>query len=151
LLDAVVSLPDSSRYAVLLCVYDQIDDGYIAELLPMAKGLDVRIARDLSPEEFCGALSLCDLYVRATDRDGDAVAVREAKQFGLKVLASDCVTRPSGVAIFSTGDAESLRQGIVDAFSQRGLHCRSAKPASNGARQLEAVYRALLDTPTSRP
>lgn len=49
-----------------------------------------------------------DLYLRPTNTDGDAVAVREARYLGCAVLASDVCPRPPGVHLFKNRDAADL-------------------------------------------
>ena len=73
--------------------------------------------------------------MRATDRDGDAVAIREASYFGKTVIASDCVERPSGTILFRTGDAESLAGALAQAWQ----HCGSHERQDNGRSGLEAL------------
>ncbi|MBP6523463.1 MAG: hypothetical protein KA251_10740 [Saprospiraceae bacterium] len=58
--------------------------------------------------DFNALLPLVSIYVRPTRSDGDSLAIREALGAGVKVLASDCVTRPEGTALFKVNDALSL-------------------------------------------
>lgn len=100
-------------YSVALCLYNTYDDDYLRELEALIEKVScVRVFRDLSPAEFSAVLSSADLYVRATRRDGDAVAIREAAHYGKPVLASDCVVRPTGCRIFHTDDHGSLGEAL---------------------------------------
>lgn len=58
--------------------------------------------------DFNALLPLVSIYVRPTRSDGDSLAIREALGAGVKVLASDCVTRPEGTALFKVNDPVSL-------------------------------------------
>ena len=46
---------------------------------------------------FMSLLSNVDIYVRPTIKDGDSVAIHEALNMGVPVLASDVISRPKGV------------------------------------------------------
>jgi glycosyltransferase involved in cell wall biosynthesis len=58
---------------------------------------------------FAGLLQLCDVSVRATNTDGDALSIRESLSYGKRTLASDCVARPDGVELFRSRDGAALR------------------------------------------
>jgi glycogen synthase len=111
ILDALERFEAGERTGAILCVYDSYDERYIAELA-RRRGVRCTIVRDLAPAEFAWVLQRGDVYVRATDRDGDAIAIREASYFGKPVIASDCVERPPGTILFRTGDAESLASAL---------------------------------------
>lgn len=65
-----------------------------------------------STTDFNALLQLCSVYVRPTRSDGDSIAIREALAAGVKVLASDCVIRPEGVALFNNNDPRSLEMEL---------------------------------------
>lgn len=60
------------------------------------------------PLSFVRLLRECDLVLRTTNTDGDAISVREALYFGKRVLASDIVERPTGVELFKTRNVDDL-------------------------------------------
>jgi glycogen(starch) synthase len=101
------------RSALVLCMYNSYDEAYVSDIeRRFACGLPGLALRDLAPEEFAWLLERCDVYVRATDRDGDAVAIREAQFYGKPVIASDCVERPADVNLFKTNDVCSLANAL---------------------------------------
>lgn len=61
---------------------------------------------------FVRLLQLCDLVLRTTNTDGDAISVREALYFNKPVLASDVVTRPENTTLFKTRDINNLIEKI---------------------------------------
>ena len=63
---------------------------------------------DESLDEFAALLVRCDMFLRPSFTDGDALSVREALYFGVPTVASDCVQRPAGAILFKTGDAADL-------------------------------------------
>ena len=130
--------------AVILCTYMTFDEAYLARLGARAiPGATVTIVRDLAPSEFAWLLERCDTYVRATDRDGDAVAIREALAYGKRTVASDCVVRPPEVTLFRTGDVASLTAALGAADARPG----APAPVGDGGPELAAlrdVYAAIV-------
>lgn len=57
---------------------------------------------------FYELMKYSDIFIRATATDGDSLSVREGLDVGLKVIATDCVTRPSGTILFKYNDKSSL-------------------------------------------
>lgn len=111
MLSANADLRDA--FAVIFCFYNTYDAGYLAAVqAALEDDIDFAIFRDLDPSEFAFVLSQSDLYIRATDRDGDAVAIREAAFFGKKIIASDVVKRPGGVVLFDISSAASLADAV---------------------------------------
>jgi glycosyltransferase involved in cell wall biosynthesis len=130
--------------SVAICLYNTYDEDYVGELEESASRLPgVTIFRDLSAAEFGSLLAVADAYVRATNRDGDAVAIREAAHYGKPVVASDCVVRPDGCRLFRTGDPESLTEALRAILSdaRAGIVATDAKVAD---RYLD-LYRRCLD------
>ncbi|GAB5534162.1 MAG: hypothetical protein Rubg2KO_04110 [Rubricoccaceae bacterium] len=123
IVDAVASLPEAQRPGLVLAFYNQYDEAYVASLKLAIEdaGLDAILLRDLPPEVFAGVLAAGAVYVRATDRDGDAVAIREAGYLGLQVLATDCVRRPDGCALFPTHSVPDLATLLARASSDTEL------------------------------
>ena len=64
-------------------------------------------------------LKHCDLFVRPTSTDGDAVSIREALWLGVPTVASDAVARPAGVATFRSRDADDLARKIMQTISAK--------------------------------
>lgn len=58
--------------------------------------------------DFSALVKYIQIYVRPTRSDGDSIAIREALEAGVKVLASDCCERPAGVKLFAGNSIESL-------------------------------------------
>ena len=105
-----------SNYSLIICAYNTYDEDYlfdIEEKLELIPGS--LIIKDLSAEEFSYLLKKSALYIRATDRDGDAVAIREANHYALPVVASDVVCRPEYCHLFDREDINSLIIAIQNA------------------------------------
>jgi len=72
------------------------------------RGLERDILLVHRPMPFAGLLRRCDLSVRATNTDGDALSIRESLSYGKRTLASDCIVRPAGVELFETRNSAAL-------------------------------------------
>lgn len=131
------------RTGLILCTYNIHDEVYVSGLnAELAARGSSTLVRDLDPGEFAWLLQRCDIYVRATDRDGDAVAVREASYYGKVAIASDCSTRPVGVMLFETGNARSLAAQLASACEgcPTQVHAESVDTLS----ALRSIYASVL-------
>ncbi len=136
----------ASHFDVVICTYNTFDKSYMAEIESRALMLDsVKVVRNLTPEEFTFLLSKADIYVRATDRDGDAVAVREAGYFKVPIIASDCVDRPAGVVLFRRDDPRSLVYAFNRVLESSSVGQIEAADEGGYGTLLEKVYRGLCD------
>lgn len=121
-LDAIDECETPVKLGVIFVFYNKYDDNYVAELeRRLEAGYNFKIFKDMAPEEFSYLLSLVDIYVRATDRDGDAVALREAAYFGKQIIASDCVSRPNGALLFKTMIPSSLQEALSKVLTNHEL------------------------------
>lgn len=73
------------------------------------------------PVDFKAICCIVDLYVRPTSTDGDSVAVIEALDVGLPVVASDVVPRREGVLTYRFLDEEDFLLKIKRALVMNGL------------------------------
>ena len=97
----------------MICLYNTYDEAYIQDFKQKMKVLgDAVLFRGLPSAEFAYLLKQASVYVRATDRDGDAVAIREANSFGVSVVASSIVARPEFCLLFELASSESLTAAI---------------------------------------
>jgi hypothetical protein len=53
-----------------------------------------------------------NIFIRATNTDGDPLSIKEAVYFGTKVIASNCCTRDQHASIFQSRDLKSLLNSI---------------------------------------
>jgi glycosyltransferase involved in cell wall biosynthesis len=120
IIEAVITSPGlSQKCAVVICVYDRMDETYMSEVRSLlSKVPNSLLLTDLDSDQFGYILAHSDVYVRATDRDGDAVAIREANMYGVPVVASTSVDRPEYCHLFALGDRQELARKIVDAISE---------------------------------
>ena len=62
---------------------------------------------------------LTDVYVRPTSTDGDSVAVREAIDCGVNVVASDVAPRPSEVFVYDYSDISEFTEKVCAALKNK--------------------------------
>lgn len=141
-LDAYKKEPISSRFRLIICLYNTYDEAYVSGLEAEARKFgDITIVRDLAVHEFAYLLKNASAYIRATDRDGDAVAIREADYYGLSVIASDVVVRPDFCSIFKLGDTNRLVD-LIEGLSEPGSESQSV---SDNLDKIANIYQDLID------
>jgi glycosyltransferase involved in cell wall biosynthesis len=83
------------------------------------------------------------IVVRATRTEGGpSLTVTEAMELGRWAVASDSVARPDGTMLFSTGDAHSLAQTLLDAIARVRAHSFPAphSPYPDTLQRIIATY-----------
>ena len=68
----------------------------------------------ISNEEFSYFLASANMFIRATNTDGDSVSIRESLYLEKVTIASDVVARPYGVHIFKNRNINSLSEIVKD-------------------------------------
>jgi glycosyltransferase involved in cell wall biosynthesis len=111
-------------------------------------GLADRFAVITEPLEEASSLwRVADVVVRATNTDGNSLTVLEALAVGTPVVASDCVERPAGTALFRNRDQDDLTHRVAQVLSDLPgcrERVRAVSPASNAAAFI-ALYSGLRD------
>ena len=90
--------------------------------------------------DFTALLSAIDLYIRPTRSDGDSIAIREALDAGVMVLASDCVNRPGGVHVFQNENVDSLSFQASELLKQPK---QVVIPQRDFSQEIIAIYHSL--------
>ena len=139
LISAIEKLP-AEEYGFMFAVYHQYDPDYESKIVARLSSLNnVILLRDLTPEVYLQVVKNCQIYVRATLRDGDSVAIREALQMGKTVFASDIVQRPAACQLFSAQDPGSL----LNLFQEKQLQSPSPEDAGRPA-GIEPILNVYL-------
>jgi glycogen(starch) synthase len=95
----------------------------------------------LPHEASLALVARCDLFVRPTHLDGDAVSLREALALGVRSVATRVGHRPEGVVLCRPRDSEDLARAMREA-----LESAAPRPANkNGLEPLWSLYRSILD------
>jgi glycosyltransferase involved in cell wall biosynthesis len=88
---------------------------YFAELQQRVVGLGIKdnVCFLTGPTENAGSIwCRSNVFVRATNTDGDAISVREALSLHVPVVASDASPRPEGVVLFRSRDQADLTESV---------------------------------------
>jgi glycosyltransferase involved in cell wall biosynthesis len=96
------------------------------------------------------AITRCDVLLRTTLYDGDAISIREALYLGTPVVATDNQMRPPGVRLIPISDAGALRRAVTEALGEK----TNQERLSGGEENLQAVlalYEELLSDQGETP
>ncbi|MAO68553.1 MULTISPECIES: glycosyltransferase [Idiomarina] len=94
---------------LLVFLYGNIDDEYLMTLKYYSKfSKRVKLIFNASQDSFNFYLSKAALYIRPTEIDSFGIAVADAVNFGVKVLASDVCKRYPGAYLFTPSNYDSL-------------------------------------------
>ena len=72
----------------------------------------------LKPGAYHPILKECDLFLRPTNTEGFSISIAESFEFGLAVVASDAVNRPSGCLAFRNRDVEDFTAKVGQAIAE---------------------------------
>jgi len=117
---------DREEYQLALFVYG---DGSEKSEVQRQEGKfkNVRIYWDQKEENFNYALSRAKCYLRPNTRDSFGIAVADAVNYGVPVLASDVCPRYEGAETFRITTYESFEKALVDSLNKsRGNGSASA-------------------------
>ncbi|OLC69679.1 MAG: hypothetical protein AUH78_23115 [Gemmatimonadetes bacterium 13_1_40CM_4_69_8] len=81
---------------------------------------NVRVYWDQTEDNFNYALSKCFHYLRPNTRDSFGIAVADAVNYGVPVLASDVCPRYQGARTFTLTTYESFENALLDSLNNRG-------------------------------
>ncbi len=117
-LDAFERTGRKANCSVIFAFYNVVIQEYRDSLqAKLDQGFSYKVLMDTEPARFQGLLSMSDLYLRSSDRDGDCVAIREAAALGKQVLASDVAFRPAKTLLYdynNTQDFDSKLNTVLD-------------------------------------
>jgi glycosyltransferase involved in cell wall biosynthesis len=148
LLDVMPQL-DPEQFHFVFVFYADTDPAYEADVLGRLERYDnVTILRNQPSDVFLSILHACDICVRTTVKDGDAITIREALDFGVTVFATDCVARPEDCYLFRHDDPASLhtlfsRLPTIEKKEQRVAHISNAQ-------RLVDLYETVASERTAR-
>jgi glycosyltransferase involved in cell wall biosynthesis len=117
-----------AAFVFVISYHNQRSQLYLnAQKIIKEQGLEDRFFLYDKPLDFITLMEKCDLVLRPTNTDGDALTIREALYLGLPVIASDAVRRPQGTILFRNRDAKDLMRYTVDIL--KGGACPICVPA----------------------
>jgi glycosyltransferase involved in cell wall biosynthesis len=103
----------------------------------------VLLCGDLPRPVTLNLLAGADLMLRTTWYDGDAISVREALHYSVRVVASDNGMRPNGVVLFPARDPGSLEHAILDTLKQPKLPHTPPPAVEDNLKAVLEVYQEL--------
>ncbi len=94
---------------------------------------------------FIRFLPYTDVFVRATNTDGDSLALREALYYGVPAVASDISYRPEGTRLFCSRNADDLCRAIEETLEKGGKGSGRAGSRDGGdhAARFVSVFRQV--------
>lgn len=101
---------------LIFCIAECDDIIRLKEIYEVAKSLNIfdKIYWQLGPVSNMKKIwSLIDVYFRPTSTDGDSVAIREAIDFGVSVVASDVCVRPDKVSTYRYGNIQDAYEKVL--------------------------------------
>jgi len=93
-----------------------------------------------------GLYKECDLFVRPTNTDDEAVSIREALHVGTPVVAIDIVRRPAACILFETHNMEQFENAVRKALIDLKFYRNRIKflDDANNAKKITNLYKKLL-------
>ena len=97
-----------------------------AQNLIVERQLEDRFFLYNKPLDFVTLMTSCDLVLRPTVTDGDALTIREALYLGIPAVASDSVKRPEGTILFRNRDvADFTDRTVATLKGEKGIRAMS--------------------------
>lgn len=139
---------DFPRIGLAISLPQIAEAGYFRDLKARvaASGLEDNVLFVTEPLDDVHLLwQASDVFVRATNTDGDAVAVREALNLRVPVVASDACARPDGAVLFETRNLEAMSRAVRQVLTHRAAHVQALQSVSidDNFPPLLELYRAI--------
>lgn len=91
---------------------------------------------------FIPFLQFADLFIRATNTDGDALTLREALYCGVPSVASDVCYRPEGTILFRNRNIADLNKVVRKVlYSNRTIHHKTDAERINNAQLFIDIFK----------
>lgn len=132
------------KLGMVFCIADYSDLKRIQELHQLANTyrVDDRIYWQVGAIDNMKSLwKKTDIYFRPTSTDGDSVAIREALDEGLIVVASDVVERPLGVHTYAFGNDQDAYRVLNECLQ---FHKMGAASSWDSYERMKRVYENIL-------
>lgn len=131
----------------VFCLPESKDHKYYEGLKEIIteKGIQDNFLFYIKPCQFYPIVMKSELFVRPTNRDGDAVSIREALYFKIPTIASDVVPRPEGTILFNTRDAEDFVLKVKNTMNNYKWYKDKLKQINvqNNAEKIVEIYQKL--------
>jgi len=91
------------------------------------------------------AMTRSRLMLRTTWYDGDAISVREARQVGTPVIATETALRPAGIRLIPKSDLPALVRAIEEELQRPATRRERIAADDSSVREVFDFYRDLLE------
>ena len=109
----------NNKLSLVMCIGedDQVEINKLRNLAE-EKGINQSIYWQIGAIKEMNALwKYTDIYIRPTSSDGDSVAVREALNLGIRVVASDVCIRPQGTILYHFNDISDFTNKVIECLN----------------------------------
>jgi len=99
------------------------------------------------PLAYPAVINMCDLFIRPTNTDGDALSIREALTLQKPTIASDVCKRPEGTIPFKNRNIEDLyikTTDVINNYEEHRTRIENIEFEDNAEKILE-VYKKVLN------
>ena len=125
------------------------DYGYFEKMQKLVKkyNLEDNFHFYTKPVAYPAVINMCDLFIRPTNTDGDALSIREALTLQKPAIASDVCKRPKGTILFKNRNIEDLFIKITDVINNYDEYRTKIKNIEfeDNAKKILEVYKKILD------
>ncbi|HXH05502.1 MAG TPA: glycosyltransferase family 4 protein [Vicinamibacterales bacterium] len=104
---------------------------------------DILLCGDLAHAVTLQVIARSGVLLRTTRYDGDSIAIREALQLGVRVVATDNGMRPEGVVLVPAADPDALRAAIERALAAPPPAPRPVAADGGPLGEVLALYESL--------
>ena len=128
----VVVIPEISNKDYFNKIIREIDDKGLKDVFYFAIGNDF---------SFVPFMQYADLFIRATNTDGDALTLREALYCGVASIASDVCWRPDGTILFRNRDINDLYRAVSEVLYDVKSNIKTEPSTINNAELFIGVFK----------
>jgi glycosyltransferase involved in cell wall biosynthesis len=99
------------------------------------------------PIAYPAVINMCDLFIRPTNTDGDALSIREALTLQKPTIASDVCRRPEGTILFKKRNVNDLYNKVIYII-ENYIECKKQIEGiefENNAEKILEVYKKVLN------
>jgi len=99
------------------------------------------------PVSYPAVINICDLFIRPTNTDGDALSIREAISLKKPAIASNVCKRPEGTILFENRNIDDLYSKTIRLINNYEEEKKKIENIvfENNAEKILEVYRKVLN------
>ena len=125
------------------------DYGYLEKMQNLVKkyNLEDNFHFYTKPVAYPAVINMCDLFIRPTNTDGDALSIREAISLKRPAIASNICKRPEGTILFKNRNIEDLYIKTTDVISNYEEYKAKIESIEfeDNAKEILEVYKKVLN------